>query len=134
MPAVSLGGQLAAAYTPLSAQLNRLITREDADAQERRTQAGDTRDSITWLIGLTMALVVLGSIGIAWLGIVRVRLALRPEANQTEFADTMQLAEDEHEAHELLQRHLERAVPGGLVTVFNRNNSADRLEAVTTLQ
>jgi diguanylate cyclase (GGDEF)-like protein len=50
-----------------------------------------------------------------------------------EFADTLQLAENEGEAHELLQRHLQRLVTGSTVTVLNRNNSADRLEAVTAL-
>ena len=36
----------------------------------------------------------------------------RPQ-DQVEFADTLQLAENEEEAHQLLQRHLERAVAGG---------------------
>jgi diguanylate cyclase (GGDEF)-like protein len=53
------------------------------------------------------------------------------EASQAEFADTMQLSETEGEAHQLLKRHLERTIEGGRVTVLNRNNSADRLEAVT---
>jgi diguanylate cyclase (GGDEF)-like protein len=53
------------------------------------------------------------------------------EASQAEFADTMQLSETEGEAHQLLRRHLERSIQGGRVTVLNRNNSADRLEAVT---
>jgi diguanylate cyclase (GGDEF)-like protein len=53
------------------------------------------------------------------------------EASQAEFADTMQLSETEGEAHQLLKRHLERTIEGGRVTVLNRNNSADRLEAMT---
>ena len=55
------------------------------------------------------------------------------EAAKLEFNDTMQLTESEREAHELLKRYLERAVVDCEVTIFNRNNSADRLEAVTTL-
>jgi diguanylate cyclase (GGDEF)-like protein len=43
----------------------------------------------------------------------------------------MQVVESEHEAHQLLKRHLERAVPESSVVVLNRNNSADRLEPVT---
>ena len=36
-------------------------------------------------------------------------------------------------ARQLLQRHLERALPATAAVVLNRNNSADRLEAVTAL-
>jgi diguanylate cyclase (GGDEF)-like protein len=51
--------------------------------------------------------------------------------SQAEFVDTMQLSETEGEAHSLLKRHLERSIAGSRVTVLNRNNSADRLEAAT---
>ncbi len=50
---------------------------------------------------------------------------------QLDFTDSLQMMEDEREAHDLLRRHLERSIPTSTVTVFNRNNSADRLEAVT---
>jgi diguanylate cyclase (GGDEF)-like protein len=53
------------------------------------------------------------------------------EETQAEFVDTMQLSETEAEAHDLLRRHLERSIAGSRVTVLNRNNSADRLEAAT---
>jgi diguanylate cyclase (GGDEF)-like protein len=56
------------------------------------------------------------------------------EAAQAEFADTMQRSETEAEAHDLLKRHLERAIEGSRVTVLNRNNSADRLEAATPVE
>ena len=56
------------------------------------------------------------------------------EAAQAEFADTLQLSETEAEAHDLLKRHLERAIAGSRVTVLNRNNSADRLEAATLVE
>ena len=55
----------------------------------------------------------------------------RYEATQAEFADAMQLSETEPEAHHLLKHHLERSIAGSQVTVLNRNNSADRLEAAT---
>jgi diguanylate cyclase (GGDEF)-like protein len=71
--------------------------------------------------------------GIGYLGVRRIRRAVEPEEDQVQFADTLQLAQDEEEAHQLLQRHLERAVTGATAVVLNRNNSADRLEAVTTL-
>jgi len=53
------------------------------------------------------------------------------EETQAEFVDTMQLSETEAEAHDLLKRHLERSITSSRVTVLNRNNSADRLEAAT---
>ena len=55
----------------------------------------------------------------------------RYEESQAEFADTMQLSEAEREAHQLLKHHLERSIDGSQVTVLNRSNSADRLEAAT---
>ena len=58
----------------------------------------------------------------------------RYELDQLEFAETMQLTTSEDEAHGLLKRHLERSVPVSTVTVLNRNNSADRLEAMTPIE
>ncbi len=52
---------------------------------------------------------------------------------QDEFAETLQLTETEHEAHDLLKRHLERTIPDSDIVVLNRNNSADRLQATTPL-
>jgi hypothetical protein len=76
-------------------------------------------------------------IAIAWLFLRsvfwRVRRNLEPDRDQAEFADTLQIANDEDEARQLLQRHLERALPATAAVVLNRNNSADRLEAVTAL-
>ena len=56
------------------------------------------------------------------------------EQTQAEFADTMQLSETETEAHHLLKHHLERSIAGSRVTVLNRNDSADRLEAATPVE
>jgi diguanylate cyclase (GGDEF)-like protein len=53
------------------------------------------------------------------------------DRKQLEFSDSLQLTEDERDAQDLLRRHLERSIPESAVTVFNRNNSAARLEAVT---
>jgi diguanylate cyclase (GGDEF)-like protein len=50
---------------------------------------------------------------------------------QDEFAETLQMTETEHEAHDLLKRHLERTIPAAEVIVLNGNNSADRLQATT---
>jgi hypothetical protein len=53
------------------------------------------------------------------------------DRTQLDFSDSLQMMEDEREAQDLLRRHLERSIPDSVVTVFSRNNSADRLEAVT---
>jgi diguanylate cyclase (GGDEF)-like protein len=53
--------------------------------------------------------------------------------SQREFADTIQLTQDEPEAYALLKRHLERSLPESTVTVLRSNNSDNRLEPATTL-
>jgi diguanylate cyclase (GGDEF)-like protein len=55
------------------------------------------------------------------------------ETTQAEFSESLQLIGDEREAQDLVRRHLERSIPRSTVTVFNKNNSADRLETVTVL-
>jgi len=55
------------------------------------------------------------------------------EESQLEFGKAMMVAADEDEAHALLQHHLERSIEGASALVLNRNNSADRLEAVTVV-
>jgi diguanylate cyclase (GGDEF)-like protein len=57
----------------------------------------------------------------------------RAHAQGERFSEAMQVAEDQREAHGLLKAHLERTLPGAEITVLNRNNSADRLEASTPL-
>jgi len=57
----------------------------------------------------------------------------RTEAAQAEFVDTLQMSGTEDEAQDLVKRHLERSLPDSAVVVFRRNNSANRLEAATTI-
>jgi diguanylate cyclase (GGDEF)-like protein len=52
-------------------------------------------------------------------------------ASQSEFAEVMSVVSSEHDAHDLLRRHLVRSEPGRSVTVLNRNHSDNRLEAAT---
>jgi hypothetical protein len=88
-------------------------------------------------IGLIGGAAALGlALGAVFLvhGIRRIRASLEPSQDQAEFADTLQIAGAEDEAHGLLQRHLERTLPATSAVVLNRNNSADRLEAVTPLR
>jgi diguanylate cyclase (GGDEF)-like protein len=59
--------------------------------------------------------------------------ARRREQEQAEFVDTLQVTASEEEAHELVQRHLERSLPGSHVVVLKRNNSENRLETATAL-
>jgi diguanylate cyclase (GGDEF)-like protein len=129
----ALAGQLTAAYQPVSAHLGRLALTELNDARTDHVAAAAAADRATLLIlGVAAA-----GIAMAWLFLwhefSRLRRSLEPGQDQAEFADTLQLSSGEDEAHQLLQRHLERTLPGTAAVVLNRNNSADRLEAVTPL-
>jgi diguanylate cyclase (GGDEF)-like protein len=57
----------------------------------------------------------------------------RFEESESEYIDTLQVTENEDEAHELLRRQVERSVEGAQAVVLVRNNSADRLQAKTPL-
>ena len=132
-PAPALAARLTAAYAPASAHLDRLIQKELADARADHAHASA---SAAWVIGLTVGAGAGGIvIGLLFLrhGIRRIRRSLEPGQDQAEFADTLQIANDEDEVHRLLQRYLERTLPATTAVVLNRNNSADRLEAVTSL-
>ncbi|HEY2570940.1 MAG TPA: hypothetical protein VGI27_05685, partial [Solirubrobacteraceae bacterium] len=58
----------------------------------------------------------------------------RDRARQERFGEAMQASDGQAEAHGLLKSHLERSIDEAAVTVLNRNNSADRLEASTPLE
>ena len=55
------------------------------------------------------------------------------DRHQLQLQDGLQAADSEDEARDLLHRHLHRTLTGSSVTILNRNNSADRLQAVTSL-
>jgi diguanylate cyclase (GGDEF)-like protein len=132
-PAAALAVRLTAVYQPVSAHLNRLVLNELNDGRTVHAVASASAARVT---GLILAVAAAG-IAVAWLflwyEIWLIRRSLRPVQDQAEFADTLQLANGEDEAHQLLQRHLERTLPDTAAVVLNRNNSADRLEAVTPL-
>jgi diguanylate cyclase (GGDEF)-like protein len=132
-PEATLAARLATAYLPVSAHLDRLLRIEQHDGQMDRVAAAANQTHTTGfilgaaLLGLALGVLLLAS------GIRRIRRSLAPGQDQAEFADTLQLANDEDEAHQLLQRHLERTLIATTAVVLNRNNSADRLEPVTPL-
>jgi diguanylate cyclase (GGDEF)-like protein len=132
-PPAGLATRLAAAYQPVSAHLRRLTGREQHDALAEQATASATAERTTWLlISVAGAGLILGVLLLLH-GIRRVRRALRPGEEQADLAGALQIAGDESEANRLLQRHLERILPPTTAVVFNRNNSADRLESATPL-
>lgn len=133
VPAATLAARLTDAYRPLSAHLDRLIQKEHRDASQDQAGTAASARRTSWLIaGVAAAGIALGVL-LLLRGIRRVRRAVEPGEEQAEFADTLQIANNEEEAHQLLRRHLERTLPSTTAVVLNRNNSADRLEAVTPL-
>jgi diguanylate cyclase (GGDEF)-like protein len=132
-PATALASRLTAAYQPLGAHLDRLFLREQHDGHGDQTQASaDGARTTGFVVGAGVAGILIGIL-LLLSGIRRIHRNLEPGQNQAEFADTLQIANDEDEAHRLLQRHLERTLEATTAVVLNRNNSADRLEAVTPL-
>ena len=129
----ALADQLTAAYQPVSAHLDRLVRTQLSDASADHAAASATADRTTDLILGTAAAGIAMAWFFLWSEFRRLRRSLQPGRDQAEFADTLQLANGEEEAHQLLQRHLERTLPATAAVVLNRNNSADRLEAVTPL-
>lgn len=63
--------------------------------------------------------------------VARRELEIAYRVRQREFSDLIQAVESETEAHELVQRHLQRSIPGARATVLIRNNSDNRLQAST---
>jgi diguanylate cyclase (GGDEF)-like protein len=104
--------------------------------QEKRASAEDGRASLAppgviLLLGLLFG--AAGGVAMRRAG----RAAQRAAENrhvQERFGEALQVSESQREAHSLLKSHLEDAIPGTSITVINRNNSADRLEASTPLQ
>ena len=125
--------ELDAAYLPLSRHVQALFEVEVRDARSEQAESVVTSHAIQWSIAVATTLLVLACIGFTVLLSRRLHRIMEPARDQVEFADTLQLAGDEGETHHLLQRHLQRVVTGSSATVLNRNNSADRLEAVTDL-
>jgi diguanylate cyclase (GGDEF)-like protein len=126
-------GPLRELYVSLAATLEEMLEKETSDAGSRNDQStSEARQMTVVLVGAGVASIAL-FVGLSLLAGRRIRRELEPARDQVEFADTLQLAETEEEAHQLLQRRLMRVVPDSFVTVLNRNNSADRLEPMTAV-
>jgi diguanylate cyclase (GGDEF)-like protein len=99
--------------------------RADRDAGQR--QAG-----LVSVVMIAVLALVFGGVG--FFGIGRgVSKQQRRQRAKARFADALRFARTESEAYEVLQRHIETSIPHSAATVFNRNNSADRLEVRTPL-
>ncbi|MBJ7355717.1 GGDEF domain-containing protein [Nocardioides sp.] len=120
-------------YETFNRDAEAMVRSEAADAGLRNQATSDAVDGVKWQLigtaGLTLALLA----GLGFVGNQRMRREIEPMKDQAEFADTLQLTETEEGAHGLLQRRLLRVVPDGAVAILNRNNSANRLEAMTDL-
>jgi diguanylate cyclase (GGDEF)-like protein len=132
-PTATLATELSNDYQPVGAHLDRLFLKEQTIGHADQVRA--TSNAVR-----TAALVV--AVGVAAIGagvllllrdVRAIRKTLEPGRDQAEFVDTLQIANDEDEAHRLLQRHLERVLAPATAVVLNSNNSADRLEAATPL-
>jgi diguanylate cyclase (GGDEF)-like protein len=133
-PMATLAAGLSAGYVPLGAHLDRLFLVEQAAGQRDQAEQSANAERTIWIVvGVAVAGLLAGGF-LLYNGIRRIRQALQPGQDQEEFADTLQIANDEDEAHELLQRYLERILaPNTTAVVLNSNNSANRLEAVVSL-
>jgi diguanylate cyclase (GGDEF)-like protein len=101
---------------------------------DARRRAALARSEVVPVVAIL--LLAVASIAIGWTVVVRPRrrvaaaqrLARRYAAEQQEFTEALQMTGSEDEANELLERHLERSLPGSDVLVLRRNNSDNRLE------
>ena len=132
-PNPALAAQVTAAYQPVSNHLSRLFSKEADDGGADKADADASSHRTVAFIAGAGALGIAIGVVILLYGIRRIRRSLAPGQDQAEFADTLQIANDEDEAQRLLRGHLERILTATTAVVLNRNNSADRLEAVTPL-
>ena len=132
-PMATLASDLSADYQPVGAHLDRLFLKEQAIGQSDQVHASANAVRTAALVIGVALLAILAGVLLLLRDVRRIRRTLEPGRDQAEFVDTLQIANDEDEAHRLLQRHLERTLAPATVVVLNSNNSADRLEAATPL-
>jgi diguanylate cyclase (GGDEF)-like protein len=132
-PDATLAARLMTAYQPVGAHLDHLfmVEQQGGHGDQMNASANEARTTF-FIVGAAGLGIVAGGL-LLLSGFRRIRRNLKPSQDQAEFADTLQIANDEVEAHQLLRLHLERSLTATTAVVLNRNNSADRLEAVTPL-
>jgi diguanylate cyclase (GGDEF)-like protein len=113
------------------------IEREAAADARAGAQATYHRDR-SWLIVVAIlaaaAAAVMLLVGMTLKRMVDQRARDRRfEESESEYIETLQVTENEDEAHELLRRQVERTVDDAQAVVLVRNNSANRLQAKTPL-
>jgi diguanylate cyclase (GGDEF)-like protein len=133
LSAAALASRLTAAYLPVGAHLDALLRREQDDGQSDQVVRAASAARTIWFIVVVGVVGIAAGVALLLRGARRVRRTVEPSQDQAEFADTLQIANDEDEAQQLLKRHLERILAPTTAVVLNRNNSADRLEAATSL-
>jgi diguanylate cyclase (GGDEF)-like protein len=130
----ALIAELKSRFAPIRQTVTQLRTKEERDSalDARAAHAAGTKSLALILGSAALALLV------ATITVVRgarrlVERVVAREGAQQEFAQTMQLASSEDDAYRTITRHLERVMERGRAVILNRNNSADRLEAMTTV-
>ena len=104
--------------------------------QKDRELAAAGRLSIGLVIGISVLFGVIGFVTLersARRARAQREAEARHRAGQAEFTEMMQVMRDETQAYGLVKNHLERSIPGGVVTVLSRNNSDNRLVATTAV-
>ena len=132
-PTATLASELSADYQPVGTHLDQLFLAEQAIGQSDAVHASSAAARTAALVIGVALLTILTGVLLLLRDVRRIRQTLEPGRDQAEFIDTLQIANDEDEAHRLLQRHLERTLAPATAVVLNSNNSADRLEAATPL-
>ena len=145
-----IAARRASAVTPTNATAQELYGKQQMDGFRAsnaalRIRLDQRRDIYLREMGLvsTAAVIALASV-FAMIGYTLLRRTSRRtiergerevayRGRQSEFSDLVQAVDSEGEAHQLVQRHLLRTMPGAAVTVLSRNNSDNRLSAATTL-
>ena len=112
-----------------NATLLDLIADESADAH-----AGAVERAVLLIVLLSAAFAATGALLLVRMRRLEAQRQLAEAqyySSQREFAETLQVTQNEGEAHALLKRHLERSLADSEIVVLNRNNSQNRLEAAT---
>ncbi len=133
VPDPALAAALTSAMAPLRAHIAHLVAVEGETGISNQTNAAAAASRTLWRIIGAVAIAALVIVALGWFGSRRLGAAVAPAEQQAELAKSIVMIKDETDAHTLLQSFLQLVVRGSSATILNRNNSADRLQAVTAL-